>query len=312
MNIQQFNYILAVVELKHFETAAEACFVAQSTLSTMINKFEDEIGIKIFNRKTKPVSITAEGVQIIKRLRIIQKEMDALDNVVQELKGEMTGELRIGIIPTTAPDLLPLFLSKFASDFPKIKMIVQELTTLEIQKALKNRMLDVGILAIPLEDDELVELNLYSEPFLFYDCSTEKIKSTIAIQELDYSKLWLLEEGHCLRTQVQNICELSDKSQEKHVNIEFKAGSLDSLLRFTKASKGVTILPYLASLALSKSDQKKLIPFKFPTPVRSIGLVTHKHFVKKQLLNQLQAIIQQVILPLIPKNHSTKQVNPLS
>jgi LysR family hydrogen peroxide-inducible transcriptional activator len=238
--------------------------------------------------------------------------MDALDNVVQELKGEMTGELRIGIIPTTAPDLLPLFLSKFASDFPKIKMIVQELTTLEIQKALKNRMLDVGILAIPLEDDELVELNLYSEPFLFYDCSTEKIKSTIAIQELDYSKLWLLEEGHCLRTQVQNICELSDKSQEKHVNIEFKAGSLDSLLRFTKATKGVTILPYLASFALSKSDQKKLIPFKFPTPVRSIGLVTHKHFVKKQLLNQLQAIIQQVILPLIPKNHSTKQFNPLS
>ncbi|OUU00053.1 MAG: hypothetical protein CBB92_04670 [Flammeovirgaceae bacterium TMED32] len=312
MNIQQFKYVLAVVELKHFETAAEACFVAQSTLSTMINKFEDEIGIKIFNRKTKPVSITAEGAQIIKRLRIIQKEMDALDNVVQELKGEMTGELRIGIIPTTAPDLLPLFLSKFASGFPKIKMIVQELTTLEIQKALKNRMLDVGILAIPLEDDELVELNLYSEPFLFYDCSTEKVKSTIAIQELDYSKLWLLEEGHCLRTQVQNICELSDKSQEKQINIEFKAGSLDSLLRFTKASEGVTILPYLASLALSKSDQKKLTPFKFPTPVRSIGLVTHKHFAKKQLLNQLQAIIKQVILPLIPKNHLTQQFNPLS
>ena len=312
MNIQQFKYVLAVVELKHFETAAEACFVAQSTLSTMINKFEDEIGIKIFNRKTKPVSITAEGAQIIKRLRIIQKEMDALDNVVQELKGEMTGELRIGIIPTTAPDLLPLFLSKFASGFPKIKMIVQELTTLEIQKALKNRMLDVGILAIPLEDDELVELNLYSEPFLFYDCSTEKVKSTIAIQELDYSKLWLLEEGHCLRTQVQNICELSDKSQEKQINIEFKAGSLDSLLRFTKASEGVTILPYLASLALSKSDQKKLTPFKFPTPVRSIGLVTHKHFAKKQLLNQLQVIIKQVILPLIPKNHLTQQFNPLS
>ena len=261
MNIQQFKYVLAVVELKHFETAAEACFVAQSTLSTMINKFEDEIGIKIFNRKTKPVSITAEGAQIIKRLRIIQKEMDALDNVVQELKGEMTGELRIGIIPTTAPDLLPLFLSKFASGFPKIKMIVQELTTLEIQKALKNRMLDVGILAIPLEDDELVELNLYSEPFVFYDCSTEKVKSTLAIQELDYSKLWLLEEGHCLRTQVQNICELSDKSQEKLVNIEFKAGSLDSLLRFTKASKGRDNIALFGLACLVKIRSEKIDPF---------------------------------------------------
>ena len=134
----------------------------------------------------------------------------------------------------------------------------------------------------------------------------------MAIQELDYSKLWLLEEDHCLRTQVQNICELSDKSQKKDVNIEFKAGSLDSLLRFTKASKGVTILPYLASLALSKSEQKKLIPFKFPTPVRSIGLVTHKHFVKKQLLNQLQVTIQKVISSLISPSPCNKHFKPLS
>ena len=311
MNFQQFNYILALVKLKHFEAAADSCYVAQSTLSTMINKCEDEIGIKIFNRKTKPVSITAEGVQIINRLRIIQKEIDALQNVIQELKGEMIGELRIGIIPTTASDLLPLFLSKFASDFPEIKMIVQELTTFEIQKALKNRTLDVGILAIPLNDDELIEFDLYSEPFLFYDCSASKLKSAIAIQELDYSKLWLLEEGHCLRTQVQNICELSDKNQEKNVNIEFKAGSLDSLLRFTRASNGVTILPYLASLSLSKSEQKKLVPFKLPTPVRSIGLVTHKYFVKKKLLNQLQVTICQVVAPLIPRNPLTKQFKPL-
>ena len=120
-----------------------------------------------------------------------------------------------------------------------------------------------------------------------------------------------LEEGHCLRTQVQNICELSDKSQEKQVNIEFKAGSLDSLMRLTKACKGVTILPYLASLSLSKSEQKKLIPFKLPTPIRSIGLVTHKYFVKKKLLSQLQVTIRQVVAPLIPNNSSIKQFKPL-
>lgn len=310
MNIQQFNYILAVVECKRFEAAAEQCFVTQSTLSTMINRFEEEIGIKIFNRKTKPVSVTKEGVLIVERLRIIQKEIDAFNNAIQELKGEMVGELRIGIIPTIAPDLLPLFLSSFANEFPKVKIVVQELTTAEIQNALKNRVLDVGILAIPLSDNELIEMDLYCEPFLVYDWSTNEKKATLSIEDLDYSKLWLLEEGHCLRTQVQSICELSNKSEVKNINIEFRAGSLDSLFRITKANKGITILPYLASLELSKKEQKKLTPFSYPIPVRSIGLVTHKHFVKKKLLNQLQKIIKDSVDPFIPSNSEIKILKP--
>lgn len=310
MNIQQFQYILAVVEFKHFETAAESCFVTQSTLSTMINRFEDEIGIKIFNRKTKPVTITKEGAQIIQRLGIIQKEIDTLTNLTQELKGEMIGELRIGIIPTIAPYLLPLFLSKFANLFPKVKMIVQEMTTAEIQKGLKNRVIDVGVLAIPLFDTDLLELDLYCEPFLVYDWNQSVKKSTVSIEELDYSRLWLLKEGHCLRTQVQNICDLSNKSEENNVNIEFKAGSLDSLMRFTKANNGVTILPYLATQELTKQEEEKLTAFSLPTPVRSIGLVTHKHFVKKKLLSQLQKIIKDSVTPLIPVNPEIKILKP--
>ena len=309
MNIQQFQYILAVVEHKHFETAAETCFITQSTLSTMINRFEDEIGIKIFNRKTKPVSITKEGSEIIQQIRIIKKEIDSLNNIVQELKGETVGELRIGIIPTIATDLLPLFLSDFASYFPKVKIIVQEMTTFEIQKSLKNRMLDVGILAIPLEDKELVELNLYIEPFLMYDCSLNIKKQTITIEELDYSKLWLLEEGHCLRTQVEQMCDLSNKREEN--NIEFKAGSLGSLLRFTKANKGVTILPYLSSLELSKEDKEKLVPFTYPIPVRSVGLITHQHFVRNKLLNHLQQTIKKVVNPKLPSTSEIKILKPI-
>jgi LysR family hydrogen peroxide-inducible transcriptional activator len=311
MNIQQFKYVLAVVEFKHFETAAESCFVTQSTLSTMINRFEDEIGIKIFNRKTKPVSITKEGVQIIQRLGIIQKEIDALNNVVQELKGEIVGELQIGIIPTVAPSLLPLFLSDFANLFPKVKMVVQEMTTFDIQIALKSRALDVGILATPLFDPELEELDLYCEPFLVYDWSLKEQETKVSIEELDYSRLWLLKEGHCLRTQVQNICDLSNKSEENNVNIEFKAGSLDSLMRFTKANNGITILPYLATLELSKKEQENLTLFTEPTPVRSIGLVTHKHFVKKKLLDQLQRVIQRSVIPIIPTNTEIKILKPL-
>mgnify|MGYP001059985363 CR=1 FL=1 len=311
MNIHQFKYVLAVAQKRHFEAAAEECCITQSTLSTMISRLEDEIGIKIFNRKTKPVSITEEGELIIERLQIIDKEIAALQNVVQELKGEMKGELRIGIIPTIAPYLLPLFLARFAKQFPGVKIVVQELTTAAIQTNLKLRTIDVGILATPLEDVELEEYNLYKEPFVVYDCSSNRKKTKTTIQDLDYSKLWFLEEGHCLRTQVQRICEISNKQDAKNTNIEFKAGSIDSLLRFTKVSQGITILPYLATLDLTVKDQEKLQFFADPVPVRTIGLITHKFFVKKGLLNYLQELIVELIEPKLPKIKSIQEMKPV-
>lgn len=311
MNIQQFQYILAVVDLKNFELAAERCYVTQSTLSTMIGRFEDEIGIKLFNRKTKPVSITPEGEELIKRLRIILHEIDSLDNVIQELKGEMSGDLRIGIIPTIAPYLLPLFLSSFAEKFPKVTIVVKEMTTPQIQQSLKARQIDIGILAVPIDDNSLEELHLYTEPFLVYDFREVKSTEKISIDQLDYSKIWLLQEGHCLRSQVYRICELSNQTPKNNVNFEFESGSMDSLLRITKASKGITIIPYLASIDLPDSERSNLIEFMDPVPVRSIGLLTHKHFVKKRLLTKLQTTIQQSISGLIPENVHYTVVSPL-
>ncbi len=311
MNIQQFQYVLAVVDLKNFELAAERCHITQSTLSTMIGRFEDEIGIKVFNRKTKPVSITPEGEALIKRLRIILHEIDSLDNVIQELKGEMSGDLRIGIIPTIAPYLLPLFLSTFAEKFPKVTIVVKEMTTPQIQQSLKARQLDIGILAVPINDDSLEELFLYTEPFLVYDFRDKKSTEKISIDQLDYSKIWLLQEGHCLRSQVYRICELSNQTPKNNVNFEFESGSMDSLLRITKASKGITIIPYLASIDLPDSERSNLIEFMDPVPVRSVGLLTHKHFVKKRLLTKLETTIQQSIRGLIPENEHYTVVRPL-
>ncbi|WP_299714708.1 hydrogen peroxide-inducible genes activator [uncultured Tenacibaculum sp.] len=308
MNIQQFQYVLAVVDLKNFEAAAEKCFVTQSTLSTMIGRFEKEIGIKIFNRKTKPVSITVEGEEIIKRLRILASEVDALNNLVQELKGEMIGELKIGIIPTVAPYLLPLFLTNFAEAFPKVKIIVREMTTSEIQKALKIRSIDVGVLALPLEDDMLNEVDLYSEPFVLYDCSEGDITSKISVNDIDYSKLCLLQEGHCLRTQVQRICDLSDQYTNRDENFEFESGSMDSLLRITRARKGMTILPYLATTDLSSDIKQRLIEFDKPIPVRKVGLVTHKFFVKKKLLSELKLLIQNSVIEHLPQKESEYKI----
>jgi LysR family hydrogen peroxide-inducible transcriptional activator len=311
MNIQQFQYVLAVVDLKNFESAAERCFVTQSNLSTMIGRLEDEIGIKIFNRKTKPVSITPEGEQIIDRLQIVINEVESLENVIQELKGEMAGELKIGIIPTIAPYLLPLFLMEFASRFPKVNIIVKEMTTAHIQKAIKLRMLDIGILALPLGDVELDEIELYTEPFLVYDCRDEKSGSKISINNLDYSKLWLLQEGHCLRSQVYQICELSNQNPKSNINFEFESGSMGSLLRFTKSSKGITIIPYLASIDLPIEEKNNLVEFKEPIPVRSVGLLTHKFFVKKRLANELKKIIQDSVLELLPKIKETEIIKPV-
>ncbi|MFQ3597088.1 MAG: LysR substrate-binding domain-containing protein [Chloroherpetonaceae bacterium] len=308
MNIQQFQYVLAVVDLRNFEAAAEKCFVTQSTLSTMIGKFEEEIGVQIFNRKTKPVSITHEGAQIIERLRILAKEVDSLKNLIQELKNEQEGELRIGVIPTVAPYLLPLFLTTFTKAFPKLKVVLMEATTAEIISSLNHRTLDVGILAVPLHEENLVEIHLYYEPFLVYDCTLSKRKKFTTAEALDYTKLWLMEEGHCLSTQVKKICDLSHKHSEKPLNIEFRAASMDSLLKFTKANLGITIVPYLAANDLQGENETKVVAFAEPTPTRNISLVTHQHFVKKKLLKELQQIIQQAVAPHIPAVGKEKKV----
>jgi LysR family hydrogen peroxide-inducible transcriptional activator len=167
MNIQQFQYVLAVHEYQHFELAAEKCFVTQSTLSTMISKFEDEIGIKIFDRKKKPVQLTTEGLEIVKQLQVISKNIAAFKELTQELKGEITGTLSLSVIPTVAPFLLPLFLQDFARKFPNLNIVVREETTSEIIRKLKSRALDIGILSTPITDKEILEYPLYDEPFLF-------------------------------------------------------------------------------------------------------------------------------------------------
>jgi LysR family hydrogen peroxide-inducible transcriptional activator len=312
MNIQQFQYVLAVAELKHFEQAAEKCCITQSTLSTMIRKFENEIGLEIFDRKSKPVAITKEGKAIINQLKILIKEVETLQNTVQELKGEMAGDLQIGVIPTVAPYLLPLFLSEFAGQFPKLKITVQEMTTTEIQKSLKSRSLDIGIAALPLNDSELREIPLYEEPFLIFDCfSQDSDNLNRTIEDISLSHLLLLEEGHSFRTQVEQICNLSKLKVSEQRNFEFKAGSIDSLVRFAKSYKGITLLPQMASLGLSKEDQEFVKAFAPPVPIRSVGIMVHKHFVKKRIIEALQRIISEAVSTKLKRNVSGELVKPV-
>lgn len=299
MYTRQYKYVMAVAELKNFGLAADQCCVTQSTLSTMIGKFEAELGIKIFDRKTKPITITKEGEQVIGQLKVIEKEIFNLNELVQSIKGELVGELKIGIIPTVAPYLLPKFLSDFANKFPNINFLVSEMTTKSIIELLEKRELDLGIIAMPTDHKTLVEVPLYNEPFVLYDCSGKPKKEVNSLENIDYSNFWLLEEEHCLHTHVSTLCDLYFNKSEVDVNFNFRAGSIESLVRFVKANHGVTLLPYLACLEYSQEESDKLSYFKAPVPVRTIGFMYHPHFAKRHLLEQLKVDIQKRINPLI-------------
>ena len=311
MNIRQIEYVLAVAEQRHFETAAEQCFISQSTLSTMISKFEEEIGIHIFDRKRKPVEITNEGQLIIEQLRLISKNIDQLNQLVDEMKGVVKGKLKIAVIPTIAPFLLPLFLQQFAKQFPELSIEVREHTTQVIIDKLKKRELDLGILSTPLLDDDIEEHHLYDEPFVMFD-TTGKYKPILKVEDIILDDLWLMEEGHCMRTQIVRLCELKKSKLNKAINFEFRAGSIDSLLRIVKANRSTTLIPYLATLDFNENDKKYIKEIVEPIPQRSIGIVTHRYFVKKKLLELLSEIIKSSVLYHLPDLSSDiKNINPL-
>lgn len=303
MNIQQIEYVIALSELKNFGQAADRCFITQSTLSTMIARFEDEIGILVFDRKTKPVTITKEGEPIIHQLKIIAKEIENLQEVIHALKGEISGVLKIGIIPTVGPYLIPLFLQDFVEKFPNIHFEISEITTDKIVSYIEKRELDIGIVSIPLNYPDLLEMPLYHEPFMLFDSAHRKQDAPLTILDIDFNRLWLLEEGHCMRTQVEKICGLHEQ-QVLNRNLDYKSGTIDTLLKFVSRNKGITLLPLLATLDFTEDKKGMLSVFADPVPARNIGLLIHKHFVKKNLLESLQREIQNRVLPLVGRYHT--------
>ncbi len=289
MNLQQLEYIIAVDNYRHFATAAQKCFVTQPTLSMMIQKLEQELGIKIFDRSKQPVVPTEAGTVVIAQAKNILQEAKRMKEVIQELKGELKGELKIGIIPTVAPYLLPLFLNRFLKKYPLLKIKITELNTEQIIEKLKRHHLDAGILATPLNNAAIKELPVYYEEFVVYASKEEKLmtKKFLSTTDINTNHLWLLEEGHCLRAQVLNLCELRKKELETS-NLEYEAGSIETLKKMVDINKGITILPELAIKDLTASEKKQVRHFKTPAPVREISIVTYHHFVKQRIIDVLK------------------------
>ena len=292
MNFQQLEYIVALDTYKHFGKAAEKCFVTQATLSMMIKKFETELDIILFDRSHQPIVPTEAGIAIIEQARAILKETAQIKLLSKEIKTGLQGELRIGIIPTLAPYLLPLFLPQFLAAHGSIKLKIIEQTTEQLLKLLSTDSLDVGIMATPLHSKNFREKHLFYEEFKVFVAGNDKSlrKKYILPEDIDVNKLWLLEEGHCLRSQTLNLCELQQQQARIH-NLDYETGSIESLLKITEMNNGITIVPELATLTFDEIAKQKLRHFKPPVPVREISLVTYRHFVKKGLLDILEAAI---------------------
>lgn len=298
MNFQQLEYVVAVDSFRHFVQAADKCCVTQATLSMMIKKLEEELGVLIFDRSKQPVVPTEIGKNIIEQAKIVLKEASLLKQIVREADSEIKGELRIGVIPTLAPYLLPLFLPNFLKKHPLLKLKIVETNTTNIITELEKEALDVGILATPLGLEGIKETFLFHENFRVFVSDKEKLlkKRYLLPQDIDIRRLWLLEEGHCLREQVINLCELQKQQARLH-HLEYEAGSIESLLKIVEMNEGITIIPELAAIALDKSRQKQLRSFKSPVPMREISLVTYRHFIKKRLFEVLKEEILTAVKP---------------
>lgn len=292
MNLQQLEYIVAVDRLRHFAKAAESSFVTQPTLSMMIQKLEEELGIRIFERSRKPVVLTREGEEIIRRARQILAEVGKLREYTASLSGEISGELRLGIIPTLAPYLLPLFLKHFSEAYPKLKIFIKEAITDDIIRLLRRGEMDMGLLATPLSDPEIAEYPVFQEEFFAYVSQNEGFpqKKYVLPAHIDPSKLWLLQEGHCLRNQIFNLCELKNNT-DLDMAVWYEAGSIETLINLVDHHGGITIIPKLAALHLKPHQKKNLREFNHPKPVREISLVTAQNFPRQLLLEKLRAEI---------------------
>ncbi len=282
----QVRYALQVASTGSFSEAAERCHVTQSTLSTMIKRLEDQLGFALFDRSSKPISVTPEGHKLIDQCKRIAAEYDQLEAIADELKGNISGHYHIGVIPTIAPFLLPLCLKSFLNLYPDISLSIHEKTTEEIVSLLKERELDIGIVSTPLQDNGLKEWPIYQEEFVVYDPSSQDSTKTYSVSDIDLSRLWLLEEGHCMRNQVQAICELRNRS-DRQDQLIYRSGSIHSLIEMVKSNLGVTLLPRLATTASVLVDQAHLHTLEEPVPYREIGIVTHSNFAKKQFLTLL-------------------------
>ena len=307
MTLVQLEYIVAVDEKRHFAEAAKMCFVTQPTLSMQIQKLEDQLEVQIFDRSKHPVMPTKIGNDIIKQARVVLNEATKIKKAISDEKGAMSGVLKVGIIPTLSPYLLPLFIKSFIETYPKIHLEVQELITDQIIDKIEKNQLDIGIIVTPIDHENMEEYPLFYEEFVAYVSTVNSLYKKLEIEpkDINLEDVWVLNEGHCFRNQVLNICKPRKSLTEK---FRFECGSLVALKKIVDHHDGLTLLPELATLDMADSELEKVRTFSSPVPVREVSLVVHKSFVKQGFTKALYNSIKESIPNDISSEKSGKLI----
>jgi LysR family hydrogen peroxide-inducible transcriptional activator len=291
MNLRDLRYLVAVAEHQHFGRAAEACFVSQPTLSTQIKKLEEELGVVLLERTNRQVMLTPVGERIVAQAQRVLQEVSQMVHIAEEHRDPYGGEFRLGIIPTVAPYLLPKILGPIHKAFPKLKIQLTEGQTAVITRLLREGDLDACILALPVEEENLEEMALYSENFYFAASKhhPKAAKKSVTLDDLEDEQVLLLEDGHCLRDQALDIC----KSHKAVENTNFRATSIETLRQMVAADVGITLMPELAITA--RTGPVRYLPFRGDHPHRDIGLSWRNSSTRSALIQELGTVLQNVM-----------------
>lgn len=286
MTLQQLEYILAVNQFRHFAKAAEYCRVTQPTLSAMIQKLEEELDTRIFDRSQQPVCPTPVGIHIIEQAQNILVQANRIKNIIEEEKHSLTGTFKLGILPTVAPYLLPRFFPQLMKKYPDLDIRVVEMKTNDIKKALQTGEIDAGIVASLAGMEELQQTPLFYEQFFAYVSREDAPfnNEVIRTSDLNGEQLWLLDEGHCFRDQLVRFCQMKSARASQ---LAYHLGSMETFMRMVESGKGVTFIPELAVLQLGDAQKELVRSFAIPCPTRQVVLLTNKNFIRHTLLEVL-------------------------
>jgi len=296
ITITQLEYIVAVDEYRHFANAAEKCFVTQPTLSMQIKKLEDDLGVIIFDRSRQPVVPTDIGKKLIEQARIVLASTHRMQEIIREDKLEVSGSLKIGIIPTLAPYLLPIFIGNFIRKYPAVQVEVEELVSEEIIRRLKHDTLDTGIFVTPYHDERIIEHPIFYEEMLIYAHPEHELlqKKIIEVKDVATPELWMLGGGHCFRDQVVNLCEL-DMIRHKNLPFEFESNSLETLMKIVDHEGGFTLIPELATMDLGEDRLEQIRSFTSYVPLREVSVIYSRYYTKQKLIDLLADEIKSVV-----------------
>lgn len=293
MTLRELQYLVALAEHRSFRRAAEACLVSQPTLSTQIAKLEDELGVRLLERGRRKVMLTPAGRDAVERAQRILRDVGEMHESARRAGEVETGTLRLGVFPTLGPYLLPHLVPPVRMRFPKLNLQLFEEKSAVLLNRIEQGSLDAAFLALPIRDDGLHSEALFGEPFLVAVPPSHPLadRRSVRLDDLRQESLMLLDDGHCLREQALDVCELSGARE----TTEFRATSLETLRQMVIAGMGATLLPVLAASSPTAADAMRLLPFEDEAASRKIGLVWRRTSPMACVLGQLSDLCRNLV-----------------